>query len=115
MKNIGNLDESSNAFLNGSKIQRGEAETETMEVQNTVIIVNYGPATPGEGGCSRAQVVELNIADRVRKEMDVVFAAVGNRVHDAILTSMGSVGTPSVERAVRLITGSSVDKLNSAV
>ena len=60
-----------------------------------------------ENSASQAQVIEKNITDKIRKEVDHAVMAVENRVHDAILTAMDNVVILLVEMAVRSITESS--------
>ena len=60
----------------------------------------------GENRASEDEVIERNIA-KIRKEVDYAVMAVGNRVHDAILTAMDNVVMPRVEMAVRSVTESS--------
>ena len=62
---------------------------------------------------SHNQVIGRNIANKIRKEIDCVVAAVENRAHDAILTAMDSVVIPRVEMAVKSMTGLSERGRNS--
>ena len=62
---------------------------------------------PDENSQSCPQVIEKNLAERVRREVDSVVAVVENRFHDAILTPMDSVVIATVEKTVSSLTGSS--------
>ena len=99
------LDESLINFVIRSHIAASIAENKTVETRNNGLCNNSVSATLSENNASHTQVTERKITDRVRKEVDGVFAAVENRVPDAILTAMDSVYIPRIEVAVRSITG----------
>ena len=91
-----------------------------MENETTVIQVgdlgkNFGRSTVGEDSTNHDQVIESNFVGTIMKEVDNAVTAVENRVHDAILTTMGNVVIPRVKMAVKSIIESSGWVPNSVV
>ena len=91
------------------------AENETVGIQNDGLVGNSGNLTTGENSMCHIQVIERNFSDSIRRKVDSVVAAVGNRIHDKILTAMNWVFMPGVELAVRSVTGSPGRGLDSVV
>ena len=59
-----------------------------------------------ENSANPTQATYKIFADRVRKEVDNVFAAVENWIQEANLTALDNVIIPRVDIALRLITSS---------
>ena len=76
---------------------------------------NPGGEPLKEKSACQNQVLERNIANRVRKEVDGVVTPVEMWVHDGFLTAMDIMGIPGVEIAVKSITGSSGRRSDSVV
>ena len=74
----GHSDEPLYDFVIDSDIHADDAEHEPIETENNGFTSDNGRATPGENSQSQNQVNERDIADRVRKEVDNVVAAVQN-------------------------------------
>ena len=88
--------------------QAGSTNSKTQ----TYILTNENKSvTPGELSQSKVQVIERNNVDRVRREVDDLVGAVGNRVHYTHLKTVDNLVMLRVEIAVRLITTSSGRKL----
>ena len=86
-----------------------------MEYQTSRFGNIFGRFIVGENCAIQDQVIEKNIADKIRKEVDGALMSVENRVHDAMLTAMDNVVIPRIEMAVRSITESSGRGPNSTV
>ena len=99
-----------NEFLKGFNIdndtQEDLTEDQTVGLQNDGCVNKLRNVTLRENTASHNQVIEKNIAGRVRKDVDNVVAAIEKQVHDAISTAMDSLVMPRVEMAERSITGS---------
>ena len=105
-----------NEILNDFIIRNGTnvnaMESETLEQQTN------GPHNDFENfdnSLSQSQVIKGHIDDRIRNAVDNAVVAVGNRMHDAILTAMNNADIPRVDMAVRSITGSSGNGTNGVV
>ena len=59
-----------NDFVNNNNTQVGVVEAEIVGTQNNVLVDNLGCETLGEDSESHNQVIEGNIANRVRKEVE---------------------------------------------
>ena len=68
----------SNSFVIGSNIQAGEVESEAVETESNDFIKNCGRETSGRFCQIRTHITERIIADRVKKEVDSVVAAIKN-------------------------------------
>ena len=90
-------------------------EDELIVPQKVGFVDNLGSETFGEKSETHNHVIGRNIGNRYRKEVDSVNAAIESQVHDAILTAIDNVVTPSVEMAVRLIIRSTRHRPNTVV
>ena len=78
-------------------------QNELIETQIIGFTKNHGNLTPGEKNQRHFQITERNMADKDKKEVHSIAAAVENLVHDWIMTAMDSIGMPGVEMAVKPI------------
>ena len=69
-------------------------ENETVETPINCLTRDHMCAIFEESSQSRAQIIERNVADRVRKEAVFVAAAVEHWFHETTLTVMDSVVMP---------------------
>ena len=96
-----------NDFVGDNNTQVGVTEDEKKEPQNDGVVDIFWSETLGQNSASHYQVIEKNIANKVRKEVDSVVAAVQNPAQDAVSVARDDMVIPSVKKAVRPITGSS--------
>ena len=80
---------------------------ETLDPQTSGLVNDFGRSTVGENCLNQDQVIEKNIADKIKKEVDNAFMAVENRLGDAILIAVDNVVIPGIEMVVRSINVSS--------
>ena len=101
---LSQLNETLDDFIFGNGTNINAIENEILKQQPN------GPHNKSEkfdNDLSYNQVIISNIDDRNRNAVDNVCTAVGNCMHDAILTAMNHAVTTRVGEAVRLITASS--------
>ena len=79
------------------------------------MVLVYERSTFNENIGSLNQVIDENMANRIRKEVNSAVMVVKNWVRDAILTTTGTLETPRVEIAVRSMLGLSGYRPNSVV
>ena len=81
-----------NDFANGSVTEAGVADDEIVGPQDGSPVNKFGSVTIGANSASCIQVIEKNVANKSKRKVDNVVAAVQNRFEDAILTSTDSCG-----------------------
>ena len=101
------MSESSNDSVIGYDTRCDVVGDEIVGPRGNNFVGNLVGETPGENIESQNQVIERNIARRVKKDVASDIAAVENQMHHAILTGMDNVVVTRIEMAVNLIAGSS--------
>ena len=109
------LNETLNDFIIGNSTNADVAENKYILFPTSDLAHNSGESTLRENGTSHSQVIEWNVADRIKKEFDETVTASENWNHDSSLTAMDNAVVPRVEMAVRAISGSSGRGRNSKV
>ena len=101
------LNDSLNYFVMGIATQVGVAEDKRVGPQDGGPVTKFGSSIIGANSASYCQVIDRSVANKNKRKVDSVVAAVENRFHDAILTAIDSVVQPRVEMTARSTTGSS--------
>ena len=74
-----------------------------MDPQTSGLVNDFGRSTVGENCVNHDQVIEKNIADKIKREVDEVVMAVENPMRDAFLKAMDNVVILKVAMAERSI------------
>ena len=109
------FNETLNDFVIGNKTIAGAIANETSELQTYGWSISFERIIDGENSPCQNQVFEKIVDDNFRKAVNNAVVTVKHRMHDAILTAMDNEVFQRVEKAVRLITGSSGQRPSSLV
>ena len=111
-RQLSKLNETLNDFIIGNNTNFGVSENENLEQQANG---RHKDFERNVDNASQNQVIGKNSGDKIRDAANSAVIVVENRLHDAILTVMNDVVIPRVEMAVRSITGSSANGVESIV
>ena len=78
-------------FIIGNNNNADTIGHETAELRPLDLIIILESPHSSKNSSSQDQVIEKNIADKIRKEVDNAVMSFGNRMYDAISTAMDNV------------------------
>ena len=111
-RQISQLDETLKGFVSGNSVNVTVLEVENFE---HLINVQSKDLERADDSVRQRQVIERKLDDQITRAVGCAHMIVKNCMHDAILTAIDNFVIPSVEMAVKSITGSARHGTSSEV